>query len=694
MALPSVPLRGIYASGSDALFDFYEACLKNSNRYDRAAGYFSSSLYVAAQLALSDFAARRGRIRLVCSPHLVRDDFEAMERGLSLRAAVSERLTSEISDLVTQPEARPGVDFLATLIAENNLEIRIAYGEEASPGLFHSKVGVFTDESGSSIAFIGSANETWSAWSDLGNHESFAAFGTWTNAVDAGRAADIAAYFEALWSGMQPGVAVREIPDAPRQYLMDRANRSGLSAAQRELLDTLTNTRPATSTAKAKRLLPHQRAVLRSWKERGHRGVIDHVTGAGKTITALAAMRYWLEMDRPVLVLVPRELLQIQWRDEIRRELSDVAPSILLAGGIGDRPTWLHGLSDQTRAGSLLGRRVTIAIDDTAATPDFLRRCKAGPHLLVIGDEAHNYGSKNNLGLLDALSATEARLGLSATLERAGDVAGTLALRAFFGESIPPEFGIRDAIAANRLVPYRYALATVELLPNEEEEYSRLTDEVRKAAGREGAEGGEPSEYLKMLLIKRARILKKAALKAQVATEIVTSEYRDGQHWLLYCDDREQMAQLIDQLEAAGLRPLEYHSAMTAQAATLRAFVELGGLLVAIRCLDEGVDLPVLDHAVILASSTNPREYVQRRGRVLRWQDHKPMAYIYDLVVTDHDSIPISINEVERARTFARDAYNREALLDVSELYRRGVEAGRFDADTEQDPEEGVEDVG
>lgn len=682
MGLSSIALKGVYATGSSNLFSFYEGCLQESTRYDRAVGYFSSTLYAAAHIALGDFATRKGSIRLICSPHLRSEDFAAMEAGISLRNTVAASLTTDIKALLGDDASRPGVVFLATLIAEGRLEVKIAYGEVAQPGLFHSKVGVFTDVQGSQVAFIGSTNETWRAWSELGNHESFAAFSTWTNSVDSDRVSDIVDYFELLWAGLQPGVVVREIPDAPRDFLLNHSDPRGSDTAKQELLERLSSVRGPKKVGKT--LLPHQTAVLKAWHDRGLRGVVAHVTGAGKTITALAAMREWLAMDRPVLVIVPKTLLQNQWRDEIRAELADLSPNILLAGGSALRSIWMEGLADQTRDLPDLGKRITIAVADTAASEDFQRKCKSGGHLLVVADEAHNYGSPSGQTLLTALSQTHARLGLSATLERFGDESGTEALRTFFGPDLPPPFGIGEAIAAGRLVPYIYQTECVRLSDDEELEYATLSDQIRRSLGRDP--GAQLSDHVKFLLIKRARIIKKAAAKSSAVASIVREHYRDGQHWLLYCDDRHQMNNLIEELKQVGLNPLEYHSAMKdSQSTTLEAFIDLGGVLVAIRCLDEGVDLPVLDHAIILASSTNPREYIQRRGRVLRWQHGKPMAYIWDMIVLDQEDVPVSLNEIARARLFARDAFNVEAPLVVDELYRRGFSIGRFDADLEDE---------
>jgi len=158
-----------------------------------------------------------------------------------------------------------------------------------------------------------------------------------------------------------------------------------------------------------------------------------------------------------------------------------------------------------------------------------------------------------------------------------------------------------------------------------------------------------------------------------VAANVVAANYRDGQHWLLYCDDQSQVRALLEVLRHRGIDALEYHSAMEGdRSATLDRYRRLGGVLVAIRCLDEGVDIPSITHAVILASSRNPREFIQRRGRVLRLSAGKFSAVIHDLlVVPPEDDEEGSLDgllraEIARAREFAGDALNRstETLLD------------------------------
>ena len=215
-----------------------------------------------------------------------------------------------------------------------------------------------------------------------------------------------------------------------------------------------------------------------------------------------------------------------------------------------------------------------------------------------------------------------ARLGLSATPVRAFDREGTDSILDFFGGVIEPVVTLKDAIEAGRLCEYEYWPQTVRLNPDEQERWEDLTKRIQKRFAREAsgqANFDDPSDELKQMLIRRARIAKSAEAKVAEAARIVTTQFELGQRWILYCDDQHQVALVLQSLRAASLPAFEYHSAMAgSRDATLRAFREEGGILVSIRCLDEGVDIPEVSHALILASSRNDREFVQRRGRVLR----------------------------------------------------------------------------
>jgi superfamily II DNA or RNA helicase len=121
---------------------------------------------------------------------------------------------------------------------------------------------------------------------------------------------------------------------------------------------------------------------------------------------------------------------------------------------------------------------------------------------------------------------------------------------------------------------------------------------------------------------------------------------------------------------------------------TLNLFASQGGILLAIKCLDEGIDIPAATHALILASSQNPREYIQRRGRVLRSnkQSGKFKADIFDVLTLDESDIPVMVNELVRMESFAEDADNPMIKIALEEIHSRIALANLLTPDFDLDP--------
>ena len=666
--LESLHLEPWYTSGrANLIRDFYVPCLSRASQYDRAVGFFSSSLYAAVSVALSQFIERGGRIRLVCSPHLSQNDIEAIERGLSLREQIEANLLAEVRSLANDPANIPAVELLATMIGARILDIRVAY-RPRKLGIFHSKIGIFATQT-AAIGFEGSINESYTGFSEDGNHESFAVFTTWRNDVDNERVAGLRAYFESLWSGQEPRLEVVEFPELPRNELRSYANPGGIEAAvERVRSARVVDRRGLRRTARVS-LMSHQTEALANWEDAEHRGIVQHATGAGKTLTGLEAIRRWIYVGRPALVLVPSDLLLSQWTHEIKVHLADINPQLLLVGGSRGSRDWHLVLADFTRAARYLGPRIVVATIQSASTEKFLSSVVAGEHLLVVADEVHRTGSPRHQNIFSVDAG--ARLGLSATPTRYGDPEGTSAILQYFGEVVQPTFGIPDAIRVGRLVPYDYHVVDVGLTDEEQERWDKLTTQVIRAYARLPETDGvkTPVGTYRALLIRRARILKQATAKVEAARRTVTCRYRSGQRWLVYCDDGTQLRAVLEALRGEGLPVFEYWSGTDSSLPETLAFItRSGGVLVAIRCLDEGVDLPSLDHALILASSSNPREFIQRRGRVLRRAPGKFRAIIYDAMVVPStiagptaDRLPILRTELRRASEFSRYAQNRSS---------------------------------
>ena len=684
MSLRSLKIDSDYrTAGSSAALSFYKRCLSTCVQYDRAAGYFSSAVFIFVRDQVVDFAKRGGRARLICSPNLSKEDVEAIRIGTeSPELIASKCLDAELTALLADERATSHIRVLSTLVSFGILEIRIGIRTSGN-GLYHEKLGIFSDLSGDSVSFIGSSNETWMGWHDDGNYEAIEVFCSWTQ--DSARVTKHQSHFDRLWNGKDINLKVFSIPDALKQRICVFAEPS-IDALALPPAPPSTKSHPTNRPQKRR----HQLEAISSWEENGYRGVLKHATGSGKTLTALFAMSDHLDRGGAVLVLVPSQLLLSQWEEEIKSFYAD--PALLIAGG--GNTSWRDSglLRIFTNSSSTSGGRIVLATMQTARSKDFISRVSGGDHLMIVADEVHQIGSAENSSVL-VVNAGK-RLGLSATPERYGDAVGTANIFDYFGPIIPPEYSLQDAIADGHLVRYRYEPIPVYLTENEVADWLALTKEISLLSARAHASlAGDKSlnDRIQLLLIKRARIAKKAENKTTVATSILKTNYKPDQRWLVYCEDQHQVQTVVSATRSWCSEVMEYHSNMTGdRQATLQWFQDHGGILVAIACLDEGVNIPSISHALILASSQNPRQFIQRRGRILRRHPSKHFAEIYDaLVVTDSTaSSTVSDSliqaELRRAVEFAKSAVNQSARLTLREIaIRSGIDPDTVDTSDE-----------
>ena len=245
-----------------------------------------------------------------------------------------------------------------------------------------------------------------------------------------------------------------------------------------------------------------------------------------------------------------------------------------------------------------------------------MRSIQLSNDLLIIADEVHTAGQPEFKKFLD-MNFEGPRLGLSATPERYGDAIGTERISAYFGQKLQPFFTIADAIKAGRLVPYEYEYDEVSLTQNEYEEWLDITKKIGMVASM--SEDKKNNQALERLLQMRANIVKEAENKIGYVIKIINANFQTGDRWLIYCNNQYQLKSIREALSSFGEKVYDYHIAMPgSKDETLQFFSENGGIMLAINCLDEGVDIPQINKAIIIASSTNPRQFIQRRGRVLR----------------------------------------------------------------------------
>jgi len=664
--LSALSLADQYRTGeSDLLTGFYRPCLLNSREYNRAVGYFRSSVYLVVGPATVEFARRGGKIRLVCSPVLDGLDSEMISKGYGSRNQfLEEKLSREIDGLLAEDATEYRLKVLSTLVATGVLDIRLALRPSAK-GLYHEKIGIFKDSFGGSVSFLGSVNETWNGWHFDGNHEVIEVFRSWQGESEATRVARHESYFERLWKGLVPGVETVPFPEAAKNKLVLHALDSN-DEVEFERLGT-----PPEKT-QIRTPLPHQSASLKAWRAAGRRGILEHATGSGKTYTAIIAIKEHLEEGGAVLVLVPSRLLLEQWESELLDEIPGAA--LVLAGAGHTKWRQSGRLKAMTAPGSFDIKRIVLTTMQTAATESFRRALNVGSHLLIVADEVHQTGSTHHSKVYEIDAG--ARLGLSATPKRYGDPEGTNNMLNYFGPVVQPPFTLIDAIRERRLVEYEYHPHTVHLSAEEAAEWKRLTFlTIREMGGRPGEAQKPLTEKAKLLLIRRSRISKKASAKVGLASEVLSRCYEKGQRWLVYCEDSEQLSLIMEALSQIGLSPIEYHTAMEGdRTAALAWFRSFGGILVSIKCLDEGVDIPTVDHALILASSQNPRQFIQRRGRVLRTAPGKTLAVIHDILVApislenEPEQLSLLKSELARAIEFSESAVNRTAGAEIRAL--------------------------
>jgi superfamily II DNA or RNA helicase len=594
---------------------------------------------------------------------MAKEDIESILNGYDLREKIGELLQQEIEDALESTKGRPVIELLATLVATDCLEIRIAFCPN-SQGIFHDKIGLFTDEFGSTISFTGSLNETFSGWDISGNHESFDVFRSWTSELS--RVELHRQYFKSIWDGYEPGVRAIPFPRVVKEQLIAMSNPDGVEAAYRSIIPP--------NLIPSKKLLPHQIQAIEAWKIAGNKGIFEHATGSGKTFTAISVIKDYLRGGQPVIILVPSELLLDQWYGEIRQELCDLNIKILLVGG--GHTIWKHPSIVESYTSPEGGPRITIATLQSVSNDEFLARIKGGSHLVIVIDEVHRAGSQTYSKVLTIKSGP--RLGLSATPRRYGDQEGTSKILEYFDGIIEPPFTLADAIEAGRLCKYTYHIHEISLSELELQEWLKLTEKIKKDIARSPKDYKKEtifSKSLKLLLIKRARIIKQAAGKIGLAVKVIQTDYQPGDRWLIYCDSQSQLEKVREELRIAGFENDEYRSAMIGdKEATLDYFKTLGGILVAIKCLDEGIDIPSIDHALILASSKNPREFIQRRGRVLRKTSEKFAAEIHDTIVipdaskTNIESCSFLKTEFSRAIQFSEMAMNNSVKTKLRSL--------------------------
>ncbi len=595
MGLRELTIKSEYRSFiDDVVKDFYIPLLSEAVLYQRAVGFFSSSALSMISRGIDGLIKNGGKIQIVASPRLTEEDYIEIQKGYELRKVIENSLSRELKDPENE-EDRKNLSLIAQLVSQGILDIKIAFlttNNEVS--MYHEKMGIITDANGDSVAFSGSMNESENAYNP-----------TLADKLN----------IKATKSKKDKSTADEKLPiHLPDDF----------------------------------RIRSYQSQALEKWRENGFRGIYDMATGTGKTLTALASIEYLYRSNNnrlAIIIVCPYQHLVEQWCEDIVR--FGIRP--IIGFSASPQKKWKKHLEQAVRSFNLgvLDYFCFVTTNASFVTKSVQQQIQllANDTVLVV-DEAHNMGAQTYRRYLP--SGIPFRLALSATIDRHNDEEGTEALKCYFGEKCI-EYSLRDAIDNRMLTRYYYHPVLTYLEEDELEDYLSITHQLAKAIKKRNGKVVF-SEYAKQLLIKRARIVAGARGKLSELEKQI-QPYKKDNHLLIYCGattikegDVEDLSFGTRQIDIVTnllgnkmqMRVGRFTSQETAQErAQIKKEFAKGDMLqalVAIKCLDEGVNIPSIKTAFILASSTNPKEYIQRRGRVLRKFPGKEYAIIFDFI--------------------------------------------------------------
>ena len=556
-------------------------------------------------------------------------------------------------------------------------------------------------------------NETMSALDPRFNSEEITVFRSWNDGQRA-YVENHAENFARLWSGdTGSSTIVCALPEAIEQglsFVMERFPEPPTTEQESKLVSAFFEkhavgnaTRPAVPTTlrgSPFNMRDHQLEALRAWSANGYNGILELATGAGKTMTAIYAATKTAEANEGIalIVAVPYQDLADQWCEELRLF------NIHAVHCYGSRAEWEPNVQAYLRRNRDQQKEfiAIVVVNKTLKTDHFQAFAKQLDlgRLFFIGDECHHHGGSGYTNKL--LPGAKFRIGLSATPFHYLDDDANQRLRDVYDRSVF-EYTLADAVRDKVLTPYEYYPVPVELTAKEAQDYLDLSDQIARAYSAAKKDmGGPGGQKLKSLLMRRARLVGAADNKMTELNRLL-DQHKVEPYSLFYCSDGRTLSDDDDD-DDIGSDPAEVKQRYAVAQALAKRGVRVSPFtsdenrrqrreilrqfkdgeteaMVAIRCLDEGIDVPACRTAYLIASSRNPRQFVQRRGRILRRAEGKDSAKIYDFVVVlpeenipDQDmAVDFLRNELGRVADFARNslypASSIEPLLPLLQRY-------------------------
>lgn len=674
----TLELKYRYRSGdSNALpINFYNMVLPNTKIYKRAVGFFSSTCFVQISYGLIHMVKNQGRMLLITSPRLNEDDINAIEQGYKKKEDVYLSSLKREMYIPKTIEEENRLNVLANLIADGFLDIKLAVTENPKNSMYHEKLGLFEDNNGNTIVIAGSNNESETAINE--NFESFDVFCDWKES-DKERVEIRRQDFESLWVNDESKLKIIDFPDFPKEFIQKyKISEIDYDSISIDVpIEDWKNSTSFFNFPDEIRPRKHQIKAIEQFVKNNFQCLYAMATGTGKTLTSLFSANELAVNIKllNLLIIVPLKDLVDQWEEDIKKYFSgNVIP---IRSGLD----WKDKLEDLNLLNLLRKKdEKTIFIttyDSFTRNDDLILNSLSPENTLIIADEVHKFGAETYSKKLPEKLIY--RIGLSATPKRPYDDKGTAAIFDYFcpSENVY-EFTIEDAIKAGMLCHYNYYPILVSLTDYEMDEYEDLSERINRIStyvNNSENISKEDKQTLEQLLKERHRIIERASNKKDLFIEKMVEEikkYKDKT--LIFAPDGKDetgkdflttyRTELFQKLMMKGRIVSMAEYIQGTDKSVIQNFSNGAiDMLFAKQRLNEGIDIPAAKRAFFIASSTSEREFIQRRGRVLRIHPSKKIAEIFDFIVVPPDnssqySKSIVENEIKRAMDFATTADN------------------------------------
>lgn len=710
----------VSSTGEMIPLEFFGEVIPLSKKIQFKLGYFSSNSISTLSYGFAQFIYNGGSIDFLINHFVTENDFKLINNLFEIDENFYNRLKENIitdveklNDVLTKKQVSHFYNCLRYLIDNNKLNIIPV--TTRSGEISHYKEALFWDYEDNIINVVGSCNFTYKGI--VCNGESFLINRSWGEEAEQANIKNEVNEYELIFSKNSKNfeylnpekliniIKEKSIPLDIKQLLEEEI----------ELVDFFSETysseeiriKDANKKFKEKfeekineilyiprfpkpfKPREYQIEAYKNWKNKGHSGIFGMATGTGKTKTSLncALNEYLLTGNYFILILVPSISLLNQWEIEVQE--FNFQNIIKIGGG----NNWEKEFSNYV-SNFKVGIKKNIVLISTYASyciPRFQKYFKKIENdFLLIADEAHNMGASNIKSTMK--NATfQKKIGLSATPKRIYDVIGTEFIDKFFNDKEPYSFSLdmKKALEMDFLTYYRYYPILVELNDEELDDYVKITKELLKFFDFKKGEF-KKEKIVEILLLKRKNIIHKAKNKINTFRNILLDLKKNGKlkyifsyipEGFVYQEDGTSERMLNNFLTIANktipsLKMNTYIADGENLNDLLRGFSEGKiDLLFAMKMLDEGVDVPRAEIGIFASSTGNPRQFIQRRGRILRKHIDKPYATIYDMVVipridTNNSEIfsmerSLVHNELRRVGYFASLALNFYDTKDV-----------------------------